>query len=304
LYAAASRNLGRAQDFGSEIGFEVAYGSYEEMVNDPKVDVVYIATPHSHHHEYTLLCLKHKKAVLCEKAFAMNKKEAEAMVACAKKNNTFLMEAFWTMFQPSFNKAMEILKSGELGKLKVVRSDFAFNAVFDKDKRLYNTKLGGGSLLDVGIYPVFAALTALGIPEMIKSFANFSETGSEECISILFKYKDGAMANLTSSFSSHSPIQTEYWCEKGHLTLNPRWFTPTDITIWKEGGEETKIPAMNKEGSGYQYEAAHVMKCLDENKIESDKMTWKMSLDLMGVLDRIRIDAGIFYPDHDKDLFF
>jgi len=304
LYAAASRNLEKAKDFTSNLDFEVAYGSYEEMVNDSKVDIVYVATPHSHHQEHTLLCLTHKKAVLCEKAFAINKREAEQMLACAKEHNTFLMEAFWTMFQPSFNKAIEILKSGELGKLKMVRSDFAFNAVFDKDKRLYNTKLGGGSLLDIGIYPVFAALTALGVPDTIKTFADFSKTDSEESMNILFKYKNGAMANLTSGFSSYSPIQTEYYCEKGYLILNPLWFTPTDITIWKEGGEETKIPSMNLEGAGYQYEAEHVMKCLDNNRIESDKMPWQLTLDMMGILDRIRIDAGIFFPDHDKELFF
>ncbi len=303
LYAAASRNLQKAQNFAAEYGFEMAYGSYEEMVADPKVDIVYVATPHSHHRNHTLLCLNNKKAVLCEKAFAMNQKEAEEMVATAKENNTFLMEAFWTMFQPSFNKAMEIIKSGELGKLKIVRSDFAFHAPFDKTKRLYNINLGGGSLLDIGIYPVFAALTSLGIPETIKTFANFSETGSEESISIIFKYKDGEMANLTSSFAAYSPVQTEYWCEKGHLTLNARWFTPTDITIWKEGGSETKIPNMLKNGWGYQFEAAHVMQCLDEGKIESEKMSWKTSLDLMKILDRVRIDAGIFFPKHDKNLF-
>ena len=304
LYAMASRELQRSEDFKNEQGFEVAYGSYAEMVNDPKVDAVYIATPHSHHREHTLLCLNHQKAVLCEKAFAINKNEAEEMVACAKENNTFLMEAFWTMFQPSFQKAMEILKSGELGKLKTVRSDFTFNAPFDTNKRLYNVDLGGGSLLDIGIYPVFAALTSLGVPETIKTFADFSETGSEESINILFKYKGGEMANLTSGFATYSPVQTEYLCENGYLILNPRWFTPTDITIWKEGGEETKIDKMHNEGFGYQYEAAHVMECLDKGWIESDRMTWEMSLDLMGILDRIRIDAGIFYPKHDKNLFF
>lgn len=304
LYATASRDLNRARKFANDYGFEVAYGSYEEMVNDPKVDAIYIATPHSFHRDHALLCLNHKKAVLCEKAFAMNKNEAEEMVACAKENNTFLMEAFWTMFQPSFQKAMEILKSSELGKLKIVRSDFAFNAPFIEDKRLYNTKLGGGSLLDIGIYPVFAALTSLGVPDIIKTFAHFSPTGSEESINIIFKYKDGEMANLTSSFAAHSPIQTEYLCENGYLILNPRWFTPTDITIWKEGGEETKIDSIHKVGSGYQYEAVHVMECLDAGKIESDKMTWQMSLRMLEILDRIRIDAGIFFPGHDKNLFF
>lgn len=304
LYAAASRDLQKAQDFAGEFGFEKAYGSYEDMVADPNVDAVYVATPHSHHHEYAILCLKHKKAVLCEKAFALNKSEAEEMIACAKENNTFLMEAFWTMFQPSFQKAMEIVNSGDFGKLKIVRSDFAFNAPFDENRRLYNVKLGGGSLLDIGIYPVFAALTSLGKPETIKTFADFATTGSEESISIIFKYKDGEMANLTSSFAAFSPTQTEYWFEKGYMVLNPKWHAPTNITIWKDGGEMQTFPSEHRKGFGYQYEAAHVMECLDAGKIESDKMNWQMSLDLMEVLDRIRIDAGIFFPDHDKNLFF
>jgi len=128
LYAAASRSLENAKAFASEFGFVKAYGSYEEMVSDPDVDVVYIASPHSHHCEHTLLCLNHKKAVLCEKAFAMNSKEVARMIEASRKNNTFLMEAFWTMFQPSFQKAMEIIRSGELGALKMIHSDFAFNA--------------------------------------------------------------------------------------------------------------------------------------------------------------------------------
>lgn len=304
LYAAASRSIENAQQFANEWGFEKAYGSYLEMLNDPKVDAVYVATPHSHHYEHTLLCLNHKKAVLCEKAFALNLNQVNEMVACAKQNSTFLMEAFWTMFQPSFTKAMEIVNSGELGALKIVRSDFAFNAPFIEDKRLYNTKLGGGSLLDIGIYPVFAALTSLGVPKTIKTFADFSSTGSEESINMMFKYDGGEMANLTSSFATHSPIQTEYLCEKGYVVLNPRWFTPTDITIWKEGGEVTTIESQHREGFGYQYEAQHVMECLDAGLIESPKMTWEISQNLMGILDRIRIDAGIFFPEHDKNLFF
>ncbi|WP_321372960.1 Gfo/Idh/MocA family oxidoreductase [uncultured Draconibacterium sp.] len=304
LYAAAARDLGRAKDFANELGFEKAYGSYSEMAEDPNVDVVYIATPHSHHFEHTMLCLKNKKAVLCEKAFAMNSNEVRQMISYAKENNTFLMEAFWTMFQPSFKKALEIVNSGELGKLKMVRSDFAFNAEFNEEKRLYNVKLGGGSLLDIGIYPVFAALSALGVPDLIKSSADFSTTGSEESINIIFKYKDGEMASLSSSFAVHSPIQTEYCCEHGYVVLHPRWFTPTDITVWKEGEEQQLFKNETKEGAGYQYEAMHVMECLDAGWTESPKMTFEMSLNLMETLDRIRIDAGIFFPDHDKNMFF
>ncbi|NCB06930.1 MAG: Gfo/Idh/MocA family oxidoreductase [Bacteroidia bacterium] len=225
------------------------------------------------------------------------------MMACARENNTFLMEAFWTMFQPSFNQAMEIIRSGELGAVKTVRSDFAFYAPFNPEGRLYNLALGGGSLLDIGIYPVFAALTALGKPDRIKTFADFSPTGSEKSISMIFKYRNGEMANLTSSFSAFSPTQTEYWCERGYLVLNPRWFAPTNITLRRENGEIETFHSEHKDGFGYQYEAAHVMECLDAGKIESDKMSWQMSLDLMETLDRVRIDAGIFFEDHDKNLF-
>lgn len=304
LYAAASRDVKKAQDYAKEFEFKKAYGSYEKMLDDENVDVVYIATPHSFHHQHTLMCLEKKKAVLCEKAFAINKNEAQEMVDTARKNNTFLMEAFWTMFQPSFKKAMEILQSGDLGKLKVVRSEFAFNGPFDPKNRLYNLKLGAGSLLDIGIYPVFAALTALGKPRGTKTFADFSTTGSEETISIIFKYDEGEMASLTSSFAAFSPVQTEYWCENGYLILDPKWFTPTDIKLWKTGEEVVIHQSEHTEGFGYQYEAAHVMECMDAGKIESDQMTWQLSLDLMEVLDRIRIDAGIFFSEHDKSLFF
>ena len=304
LYATASRDLKRSQEFAAEFGFEKAYGSYEEMLDDEKVDVVYIATPHAFHHRQTLMCLEKRKPVLCEKAIAINRNEAQEMVDAARQNNTFLMEAFWTMFQPSFAQAMKILKSGELGNIKLVRSEFAFNAPHNPENRLYNVKLGGGSLLDIGIYPVFAALSSLGKPEIIKTFADFATTGSEESISIIFKYRNGEMANLTSSFSSFSPVQTEYWCEKGYVVLHPRWFTPTDVTVWKQDEEVTLHKSEHLHGWGYQYEAAHVMECLEAGKIESDKMTWQMSLDLMELLDRIRIDAGIYFPDHDTKLFF
>ncbi len=300
LYATASRDFERAKQFAGNHGFEKAYGSYEEMVADPAVDVVYIATPHSHHHEHAILCLKHKKAVLCEKAFAINSREVSEMIACAKENNTFLMEAFWTRFQPSFNKALEILHSDRLGALKIVRSDFAFNAEFNPEKRLYNVDLGGGSLLDIGLYPVFASLATLGKPSEIRTMAEFSTTGAEESILMSFKYPGGQLATLTSSFACHSSVETEFWCEKGILKLNRRWFTPTTISVWESSTQkEELIDTGNNEGAGYQYEAAHVMQCLDQGKTESDMMPLSFSADLMEILDRVRKDANIVFPKHD-----
>lgn len=300
LYAAASRDLDRAQQFAVDHGFAIAYGSYEELVSDPNVDVVYIATPHSHHHEHAILCLKHKKAVLCEKAFAINLREASEIIECARENNTFLMEAFWTRFQPSFIKAMDILQSGKLGALKIVRSDFAFNAEYNPEKRLYNVNLGGGSLLDIGIYPVFASLITLGKPTEIRTLAEFSPTGAEESILMSFKYPNGQMASLSSSFACHSSIETEFWCEKGIVKLNRRWFTPTTVSVWNaETMKEEIVEIEESDGSGYNLEASHVMKCLDEEKTESNMMPLSFTADMMEILDMVRKDAGIVFPKHD-----
>lgn len=299
LYAAASRSLENARAFASELGFEKSYGSYDEMVNDPEVDVVYIATPHSHHFEHALLCLNHRKAVLCEKAFAINSKEVGVMTEAARQNKTFLMEAFWTRFQPSFLKALEIIQSGELGALKMVRSDFAFNADYHPEKRLYNVDLGGGSLLDIGIYPIFMTLMALGKPSKIKTMAQFCPTGAEESIMMSFIYPGGEIASLVSSFASHSSTQTEFSFENGFIRLNRRFFTPTSLTYWKYGEEEKTITFEKGAGFGYELEAAHVMECLDAGKTESEWMPLSFSSDLMEIMDWVRKDAGIVFPKHD-----
>jgi len=299
LYAAAARSLDNAQAFALELGFEKAYGSYEEMVNDPDVDVVYIASPHSLHFEHALLCLNQRKAVLCEKALALNSGEVKIMIETARKNNTFLMEAFWTMFQPSFIKAMEIIRSGELGALKMVRSDFAFNAEYNPEKRLYNVALGGGSLLDIGIYPIFMSLMALGKPSEIKTMASICPTGAEESIIMAFRYPGGEMASLVSSFAAHSSIQTEYSFENGFIRLNRRFHTPTTLTFWRHQEEEQTISFGKGVGFGYELEAAHVMDCLDAGKIESELMSWTISLDLMQIMDDVRKNAGIVFPGHD-----
>ena len=299
LYAAASRSLENARNFAAELGFEKAYGSYEEMVDDPRVDVVYIASPHSHHFEHALLCLNRRKAVLCEKAFAINSREVAEMIEASKTNNTFLMEAFWTRFQPSFLKVLEIIRSGELGALKMIHSDFAFNAEYNPEKRLYNVELGGGSLLDIGIYPIFMTLMAFGKPSEIKTLPVFCPTGAEESIMMAFKYPGGEIASLVSSFASYSSTQTEFSFENGFVRLNRRFYTPTTLTYWKNWEDEKVIEFEKGAGFGYELEAAHVMDCLDAGKTESDLMPLRFSADLMEIMDRVRTDAGIVFPTHD-----
>ena len=296
LYATASRNFQKATDFAKEFGFEKAYGSYLEMVNDINVDIVYIATPHNFHLEHSLLCLNNKKAVLCEKAFAINSKEVEQMITASKANNTFLMEAFWTIFQPKFKKIREIVNSKELGELKFVKSDFMFNGEFNPKNRLYNIDLGGGSLLDIGIYPVFNSLMLLGIPDSIKTIAQFSKTGSEESIAILFGYKNGSTAILSSSFAANCKNETELCFENGFLKIDRVLNSP--ILMNKNGSISN--PTYEREiNLGYHREAAHVMECLDNNLIESNILPHSFSLSLIKTLDSIRKDANIIYPNHD-----
>ena len=296
LYAAASRNIENAQNFAAKFNFEKAYGSYQEMVNDSEVDIVYIATPHTFHLEHTLLCLNHKKAVLCEKPFGINSKEVKQMIASSKENNTFLMEAFWVIFRPKYLKVKELIESKNLGKLKFVKSDFMFNGNYDPKNRLYNINLGGGSLLDIGIYPVFTALMFLGIPDEIKTSPHFSPTGSEESISMLFGYKNGATAVLTSSFDAEYKNESELCFEHGIIKYD-RFSSDPIILIKNDTTQEIYFePGPNM---GYQFEAIHVMECLDNNLKESPILTNEVSLNLIETLDRVRRNAGIIFPNHD-----
>jgi len=295
-YAAASRSLDNAKGFAEELGFEKAYGSYQEMVEDPNVDIVYIATPHAKHLEHSLLCLQNKKAVLCEKAFAMNTKEVDQMIAASKSNNTFLMEAFWTIFSAKFIKVLELAKDKDLGQLRFVKSDFMFKADFDPDKRLYNIDLGAGSLLDIGIYPIFRSLMLLGKPTSIKTMANIRSTGVEDSISMLFGYENGAMAVLTSSFESSCNNETELCFENGFIKFIRE---PEFPILMEKNGVQEEIYIEQPKGMGYELEAIHVMECLDKGLTQSPVLPLSASRDLMEILDRVRKDAGIVFPKHD-----
>lgn len=296
LYAAASRSGDRAAAFAKKMGFKKSFDSYLALVEDPDLDVVYIATPHSHHLEHSLLCLNHGKAVLCEKALALNSAQVQEMIGASRKNKVFLMEAFWTRFQPAFLRVKDLLNQNVPGKARMMRSDFAFHAPFDADKRLYNLNLGGGSLLDIGIYPVFAALQSFGRPDQIKTIAQFSTTGIEESIAVLFGYADGRIASLQSSFAVHSDTQTEFWCEEGYIRMTRQGIGSTKVSIWKTGGSLEVEEFTYPEQHGYHLEAEEVMRCLDQGLTESPLLPLSFSALLMETLDRIREEAAIKFP--------
>jgi len=296
LYAVGSRDIARSKKFADEFGFKKYYGSYDELAADKEVDIIYVASPHSHHHEHVMLCLKNRKAVICEKAFSLTSREAEEMIAEARKQNVFLMEALWPPFQPLYQKTKEVLESGLAGKIIHINARFGFQAPYNPTDRKFNLELGGGSLLDIGIYAVIDALWFMGVPDEITSVASFAETGSEDSISIIFRYNDGRMANLYSSFRTAAGIGCDLLCENGNLFFSRARDMSQCLSIQLNGREKEDFSLL-PDAMGYQFEAEEVMKCLDKGKTESSIVPHSFSLDLMRTLDRIRESAGIVFPN-------
>lgn len=295
LVAVASRNQDKANAFAEKFGAAEAYDSYEAMLENAELDVVYVATPHVLHYQNTMACLQKGIAVLCEKPFAMNLQEVQEMTNFSQQKGVFLMEALWTKFLPSFRKVKEMLDTQEIGKIRMIQADFGFQAPYEPAGRIFNPALGGGSLLDVGIYPVFLALSLLGKPDEIQAQAQIGDTNVDESCGILFKYNSGALAVLSSSVVAHQSIEANIFADKARIQMTSPFHTPqTRVQRIERFITEEHIP-IESEGNGYNYEAIEVGKCLRENRIESAIMSHKDSLELMEVLDRIRAEAGIFY---------
>tara|TARA_B100000795_G_C22797237_1_gene439985 strand:- start:2063 stop:3043 length:981 start_codon:yes stop_codon:yes gene_type:complete len=292
LYAVASRNQEKATAFAEEFQVTKAYGSYDLLVKNPAIDAVYIATPNSFHKEHTILCLRHKKAVLCEKPFAMNLLEVKEMISIAKENNTLLMEALWTYFLPHFQYIINLIKNENFGKLLLLEADFGFQPVQNFNSRVLSKEVGGGSLLDIGIYPVFAALSTLGVPNTIESEAIFFENGVDSACNIVFNYNN-AKAILKSTFLEETPSEAIFTCEKGIIKLQKRFHQPTSVILIQ--GEKEKRIDFNVQTFGYNFEIEHFNQLLRENKKESDIMTYSFSAKLITTLDKIRKQINLNY---------
>ncbi len=286
-YAVASRDKEKAEAFASRYGFRKAYGSYEAMLNDPDVDIVYIATPNNLHYSNTIAALSAGKNVLCEKPFALNSQELAEMIKLARSKKLFLMEALWSRFLPSVIKVKELIESEQLGKAHVVQADFGFISEYNPEGRLFNPSLGGGSLLDIGIYPVFLSLFLFGYPDNISALSIKSPSGTDNTNGILFSYKDGKVSSLMSSFAVNLDTEARIFCDKGKITLNRMFHCPTSVTV-SEGNSTQKFP-IDFSGNGYNYEADEVMRCLDLGLTESPDWNLNSSIELMKLLDEIRL---------------
>lgn len=297
LVAVGSRSLQSAEIFSGKFDIPLCFGSYDGLAACAEIDIIYIATPNNLHHPNTLLCLNHGKAVLCEKPFALNAKQASEMIGLARRKNLFLMDALWTKFLPHYQKMIEMVKSGELGEIKIVRANFGFQANAQPDSRLLNPELGGGSLMDIGIYNVFTALDILGEPDEISVSITPTEQGIDEQCAVVFKYNNGAMASLFSSISANLETEVEICGTLGRLKLTAPFYSSTSVLEHDAEGKKTVIRTEKEEGSGYQYEARHATACLLKGSVQSTVVPHSYSILVMQTLDKIRNLAGIVFPD-------
>lgn len=296
LHAVASRSLAKAEAFATEFGAPHAVGSYEALLAVPGIDAVYVATPHSEHHAHALLCLRGGLPVLCEKAFAQNAGQAREMVRVAQEQGVFLMEAFWTRFFPAVAQALELVQAGVIGEVKHLVADFGFAAPFEPEGRLFSPALAGGSLLDIGVYPLFISQLFLGPPAAVRAVSTPTGTGVYMNCAMALAYASGATATLFSTIAATTDNRCVLYGTKGQLQLMGRFHAPTGVRVQLlDAAEAQEYPAPTA-GGGYHYEAAHVQQCLAQGLRESPLLPLAFSLELMELLDAVRREIGLRYP--------
>jgi predicted dehydrogenase len=296
LVAIGSRAKHTADGFGDKWKVRHRHAAYEALAADPEVDVVYVATPHPMHKESSILCLRAGKAVLCEKPLAVNAREAQEVIACARERRLFLMEAMWARFLPVQVRLREMLAAGAIGEPRMITAAFCFRSGWDPAGRLLSPALAGGGLLDVGVYTVsLASMVFGGPPADVAAMAHIGETGVDEQSAILLRYDAGRLAALTCAIRTFLPHEAVVAGTEGYVRLpHPFWKTDRLFLGRDPGAEElVKLPYA---GNGYQCEAEEVQRCLRAGKLESDVMPLSETLSVMQTLDRIRAQWGLTYP--------
>ena len=294
LTAIGSRNVDRAEEFAAKYGAKHFYGSYEELVQDKEVEIVYVATPHSAHFETAMLCLKAGKAVLCEKPFTINATQAQLLVKTARECGVFLMEAMWTRYLPAITKVRELLAANSIGKVRMVKADFGFRADLNPDGRLFNPNLGGGALLDVGIYTLSFTAMILGVkPQNVISAAHIGITGVDEQCTFTLSYEGGELAVLSASVRTHIPNDALILGTDGYIKIPEFWHGSSFELNINGKSEMFNLPYLS---NGYTHEAQEAMECLVDGRLESSIMPLDETIELMRILDGIRCQWGLKYP--------
>ena len=295
LHAIGSRSVPSAERFGGQYGIPRRYPSYEALVQDPDIDVVYVATPNPLHRDHALLCLDSGKAVLCEKPFALNAQQAEEIIRTARHQELFLMEAMWSRFFPLMAKVRALVDGGAIGSVQMLVADLCIRFEFDPADRRYAPGLGGGALLDLGVYTLSLASMIMGPPSRITAQAHLGATGVDEQAGIVLGYGQGQLSVLHCSLRVDSPVEASLLGTEGRIRLHPWWIRPDRLTLGVTGQGETTIE-VPFEGNGYQFEALEVMDCLRRGRLESELMPLEETLSIMRTMDAIRTQWGLAYP--------
>jgi len=297
LLAVGSRSAHNAEKFAADFSVPRIYPTYQQLANDPDLDIIYIATPHPFHMENSILCLKAGRSVLCEKPFAINAKQAKKMITAAKANKVFLMEAMWTRFLPAVEKVRKLLDKQIIGRPQMVQANFGFKADAIPKHRLLNPKLGGGALLDVGVYCIsFASMVFNKPAKKITSMAHIGKTGVDEQSAYILGYDKDQMAVLTSTLSVNTENDAIITGTKGSIKIHSPFWIPTKITVTTDAKGQ-KIFELPITSNGYNYQAEHVNKCLKAVKSQSDVMPLNETLEIMKTMDKIRSQWDMEYPD-------
>ncbi len=297
LVAVGSRSQASADQFAQKHTIPQAHSTYDALANNPDVDVIYIGTPHAFHADNMTLCLNAGKHVLCEKPFTLNAVEAQNCIALAREKNLFLMEAIWTRFLPAIIEIKSIINSGKIGNINLIKADFSFYLPFQAEHRLFNLDLGGGALLDVGIYPITLTTLLLGMPDKVHSHALIGASGVDEQCSMLFEY-DNASALLTGGIAGDLNNIAVIKGSKGQITIDAPFFAPTTFTVQPYGEEPQKM-SFPMLGNGYNYEAQAVNEAIRAGQTEHPNMPLDETHHTMALMDDIRRTWGLKYPQED-----
>ncbi|MDO3408361.1 Gfo/Idh/MocA family oxidoreductase [Saccharibacillus sp. CPCC 101409] len=298
LYAVGSRTLESAREFAGKFDIPQAYGSYEELVGDPEVDAVYVGTPHPFHKENVLTALNAGKAVLCEKPFTVNAKELDEMIETAREKKLFLMEAMWSRFLSPLVQVRKWLSEQKIGEIRIVKAEFGFDAGWNPEGRLLNPELGGGALLDAGVYPVsFASMVFGPNPQSVWTTAHIGETGVDEHFSILLDYGSGRTASLNGGVRLNMPNDAYIHGTNGYIHI-PQFLFAKEATLYVSGEEPVTVTDDREDRGikGYAYEAEEVGRALLEGRRESGIISLAESLGIMRLLDNVRGQWGLKYP--------
>lgn len=293
LLGVASRDLDKAQKFANEYNSKLAYGDYEEMLKNEDIDVIYIATPHGLHYDHLKLCLKYKKHIICEKAFTLNSTQAEEIFKLAKKNNCLVMEAMWTRFLPALEKIKEIIESKKYGNVKTIEAEFCFYGNQNEDYRLKNNSLGGGALLDVGIYPVNLAHYILGNPKKINAKGEIYKTNIDLSNEIIFEYEN-AVAKLKSSFIENGQRFSTIYLDKAIIKMDAFWKCE-HFEIEELETNNILIFDFPFDINGFEYQTKSFIFTLEQGLIENPIMSPSKTIEVLRILDEIRKQIGVIY---------